>query len=107
MQKVKVHQEARAEFSGKSKHAVRKRHGRTSHNACELWPHLSIPRYRMYFKTDEYLEACRQQHPAYYAAVPFYPEVTVDFQITDDKSFEHYHIPLLLSPYGYSTYRGS
>ncbi|HEU5476023.1 MAG TPA: hydroxyisourate hydrolase [Actinophytocola sp.] len=35
----------------------------------------------------------------------FYPEVTVAFRIADPK--EHYHVPLLISPFGYSTYRGS
>jgi 5-hydroxyisourate hydrolase len=35
---------------------------------------------------------------------PFYPDVVVAFRITAD---EHHHVPLLLSPYGYSTYRGS
>ena len=35
----------------------------------------------------------------------FYPEVIVAFRVTD--AAEHYHVPLLLSPYGYSTYRGS
>jgi 5-hydroxyisourate hydrolase len=35
----------------------------------------------------------------------FYPEVAVTFTVTDDE--DHYHVPLLLSPYGYSTYRGS
>jgi 5-hydroxyisourate hydrolase len=35
----------------------------------------------------------------------FYPLVTVVFQIADPAA--HYHVPLLLSPYGYSTYRGS
>jgi 5-hydroxyisourate hydrolase len=35
----------------------------------------------------------------------FYPKVTVTFQIADSDS--HYHVPLLLSPFGYSTYRGS
>jgi 5-hydroxyisourate hydrolase len=35
----------------------------------------------------------------------FYPEVQVVFQIDDPAG--HYHVPLLLSPYGYSTYRGS
>lgn len=35
----------------------------------------------------------------------FYPEVTVTFQIRD--AGQHYHLPLLLSPYAYSTYRGS
>jgi 5-hydroxyisourate hydrolase len=35
----------------------------------------------------------------------FFPEVTVRFVVRDTE--EHYHIPLLLSPFGYSTYRGS
>lgn len=35
---------------------------------------------------------------------PFYPEAVVAFRITAD---EHHHVPLLLSPFGYSTYRGS
>lgn len=36
---------------------------------------------------------------------PFYPEVTIAFTVTDPA--EHYHVPLLLSPYSFSTYRGS
>ena len=35
----------------------------------------------------------------------FYPRVTVAFTVTD--ASQHYHVPLLLSPFGYSTYRGS
>ena len=35
----------------------------------------------------------------------FYPEVSVVFEIKDTS--QHYHVPLLLSPFGYSTYRGS
>ncbi len=35
----------------------------------------------------------------------FYPEVAVVFEI--EQTDEHYHVPLLLSPFGYSTYRGS
>jgi 5-hydroxyisourate hydrolase len=35
----------------------------------------------------------------------FYPFVTVTFEVT--RPDEHYHVPLLLSPFGYSTYRGS
>ena len=35
----------------------------------------------------------------------FYPQVVVEFEITD--ATEHHHVPLLLSPFGYSTYRGS
>lgn len=39
------------------------------------------------------------------AISPFYPEVTVAFTVTDPA--EHHHVPLLLSPFAYSTYRGS
>jgi len=35
----------------------------------------------------------------------FYPEVTVHFAVTEAQA--HYHVPLLLCPFGYSTYRGS
>jgi len=35
----------------------------------------------------------------------FYPEITVVFSVYD--GVDHYHVPLLLSPFGYSTYRGS
>ncbi|HEY2307437.1 MAG TPA: hydroxyisourate hydrolase, partial [Streptosporangiaceae bacterium] len=34
----------------------------------------------------------------------FYPEITIAFTVEPG---EHYHVPLLLSPFGYSTYRGS
>ncbi|WP_433258797.1 hydroxyisourate hydrolase [Streptosporangium sp. CA-135522] len=45
---------------------------------------------------------------AYFAARAvraFYPQVAVDFTVEDPD--EHYHVPLLLSPFAYSTYRGS
>ncbi|HYU32031.1 MAG TPA: hydroxyisourate hydrolase [Thermoanaerobaculia bacterium] len=35
----------------------------------------------------------------------FYPEASIVFVVRDTE--QHYHVPLLLSPYGYSTYRGS
>lgn len=42
----------------------------------------------------------------YFGDAPhFYPEVAVTFRITDPG--EHFHVPLLLSPFAYSTYRGS
>ncbi|MBP2436473.1 hydroxyisourate hydrolase [Microbacterium amylolyticum] len=44
---------------------------------------------------------------AYFAAQgtdAFYPFVTVTFTVTDDR---HHHVPILLSPFAYSTYRGS
>lgn len=37
----------------------------------------------------------------------FYPEVRVVFEVSSSQASEHFHIPLLLSPFGYSTYRGS
>jgi 5-hydroxyisourate hydrolase len=42
---------------------------------------------------------------AYLGPDAFYPEVVVAFRITDPA--EHHHVPLLLSPFGYSTYLGS
>jgi len=39
------------------------------------------------------------------ARSPFFPEVTVVFFVAEPA--RHHHVPLLLSPYGYSTYRGS
>lgn len=52
--------------------------------------------YRLRFDTAAYFEAA--------GVAGFYPEVVVAFTLGDD---EHYHVPLLLNPYGYSTYRGS
>ena len=45
---------------------------------------------------------------AYFAALGtegFYPSVSIEFSVRADD--EHYHVPLLLNPFGYSTYRGS
>ena len=52
--------------------------------------------YKMRFQTKEYFDRL---------GVPtFYPFIEIIFTITGN---EHYHIPLLLSAFGYSTYRGS
>ena len=40
-----------------------------------------------------------------YNATSFFPEVSIVFEVADAE--QHYHVPLLLSPFGYSTYRGS
>lgn len=40
-----------------------------------------------------------------YAQQPFFDDVTVTFRVAQDD--DYLHIPLLLSPYGYSVYRGS
>ncbi len=64
----------------------------------ELGPERLEPgRYRLVFATGAYFAA--QDIPT------FYPEVTVDFILDADRA--HYHVPLLLSPYAFSTYRGS
>ncbi len=52
--------------------------------------------YRLVFTVAQYFES--QDQPS------FYPEVSVTFMI--EAGAEHYHVPLLISPYGYSTYRG-
>jgi 5-hydroxyisourate hydrolase len=55
---------------------------------------LTVGVYQLTFETEEYL------------AVPtFYPVVVIVFRISDPA--QRYHVPLLLSPYAYSTYRGS
>ncbi|BBZ27138.1 5-hydroxyisourate hydrolase [Mycolicibacterium madagascariense] len=53
--------------------------------------------YRLRFDTGSYF--ARLDVPT------FYPEVIIAFEITDPTS--HYHVPVLLSPYAFSTYRGS
>jgi len=42
---------------------------------------------------------------ATYSPDGLYPEVSISFKVTEGVA--HYHIPLLLSPFGYTTYRGS
>ena len=52
--------------------------------------------YRLHFEVATYFRA---QH-----GETFYPEVNVTFEVRSAE--EHYHLPLLLSPWGYTTYRG-
>jgi 5-hydroxyisourate hydrolase len=53
--------------------------------------------HRLVFATGEYFTATGQ--------TGFYPEVPVVFEVTGTD--RHYHVPLLLSPFAFSTYRGS
>lgn len=64
-----------------------------------LWPEKAAAPgdYRVIFKTGQYFESKKLD--------TFFPEIPVEFHIS--KTNEHYHVPLLLSQYGYSTYRGS
>ena len=58
---------------------------------------LGAATYRLRFDVAEYF--ARTDRPA------FFPEVAVAFVVSAGD--EHYHIPVLLSPFGYTTYRGS
>jgi 5-hydroxyisourate hydrolase len=53
--------------------------------------------YRLTFETALYFSEM--------GLASFYPEVTIVFEVHD--AMQHYHVPLLLSPFGYTTYRGS
>ena len=57
--------------------------------------------YELIFFAGEYLDACGvpAENPRFLSTIP------IRFGISDAES--HYHVPLLLSPFGYSTYRGS
>ncbi len=64
----------------------------------ELGPDgLTAGTYQLVFGTGDYFAGAGQD--------TLYPEVTITFSITADGG--HYHVPLLVSPYGYTTYRGS
>ena len=58
---------------------------------------LKSGRYRLSFDVEAYFESSGRH--------TFYPVVQIDFEVRD--AAQHYHVPLLISPYGYSTYRGS
>ncbi len=59
--------------------------------------HVARGTYRITFDTAAYFAALNVEG--------FYPEVQVVFEVRDPS--QRYHVPLLLSRYGYSTYRGS
>jgi 5-hydroxyisourate hydrolase len=68
--------------------------GRTS----DLGPdNLPVGTYRLVFATGEYFAAA--------GVDTFFPQVDIVFTVSDPT--EHYHVPALLSPFAYSTYRGS
>ncbi|HKI37421.1 MAG TPA: hydroxyisourate hydrolase [Gemmataceae bacterium] len=76
--------------------------GRTDDDgrAGDLYPAdkpLAAGVYRLVFETGAYFKAQGQK--------TFFPRVEIIFQV--EKVDEHYHVPLLLSPFGYTTYRGS
>ena len=64
----------------------------------EIGPaHVPEGTYRFTFDTGGYFAADGRE--------TFFPEVTITFSVTEPES--HYHVPILLSPFSVSTYRGS
>ncbi|MFE3584901.1 hydroxyisourate hydrolase [Streptomyces vinaceus] len=63
---------------------------------------------RLDFETETYFEKkqaeAQQDAPRVRDSGAFFPEVTITFAVNPG---EHYHVPLLLNPFGYSVYRGS
>jgi 5-hydroxyisourate hydrolase len=62
---------------------------------------LAVGRYRLSFRAGDYFRARGETLPD----PPFVDEVCIDFGIADAQA--HYHVPLLVSPWSYATYRGS
>jgi 5-hydroxyisourate hydrolase len=58
---------------------------------------LPAGRYRLVFDTEAYFSLTSTES--------FFSEITIVFTVTEDG--KHYHVPLLLSPFAYSTYRGN
>ena len=53
--------------------------------------------YRLHFDTGAYFQS--------HGTAAFHPQIIVTFEIVDGEA--HHHVPLLVSPFGYTTYRGS
>jgi len=62
---------------------------------------MAVGGYRLAFSIGDYF----QRTGAAVTDPPFLDVVTLDFAVAD--ATQHYHVPLLVSPFGYSTYRGS
>ena len=78
--------------------------GATDHDGrCPALRELALARgtYRLGFAVAEYFRACGVALPD----PPFLDRIDIAFGIADPAA--HYHVPLLVSPFGYSTYRGS
>ena len=75
--------------------------GRTDGGPLLAAAQMSVGRYRLVFAVAQYFRARGVTLPE----PPFIDEVQIDFGIADPQG--HYHVPLLVSPWSYSTYRGS
>ncbi len=89
-----------ADRTGSFWHPIGTDHTNPDGRAQTLVPetaNLQPGRYRLTFQTAPYFAA--------HDTDTFYPRIVIEFQVPDET--QHYHVPLLLSPFGYSTYRGS
>ncbi|WP_416307976.1 hydroxyisourate hydrolase [Neptunicella sp. SCSIO 80796] len=66
---------------------------------CNVWAdaHFSPGTYHLHFSTGKYLKTKHGK--------AFYPYVDITFEMEYEGG--HYHVPLLISPFGFSSYRGS
>lgn len=78
---------------------------------CKDFPALpeGTTHVRLVFETEPYFSVnkqaeAQQDAPALRDSGAFFPEVAITFAVNPG---EHYHVPLLLTPFGYSVYRGS
>ena len=73
--------------------------GRSDHALIE-GPNFKKGKYELIFFVGEYFKKISET-----SKIPFLDDVIVKFGISNNQ--EHYHVPLLVSPWSYSTYRGS
>jgi 5-hydroxyisourate hydrolase len=87
-------------LSGKTWRALKKGTTDTDGRVSDLFPtdlRFQEGTYRLTFDSAAYFRVQK--------VVSFYPEISVVFLVRD--ATQHYHIPLLVTPYGYTTYRGT
>ena len=87
----------RTAYAARARNAGAVNDGRRLGNANIVGTQFVPGVYRVRFDTGAYFGAAGIE--------TFYPEATIVFVVRDANA--HYHVPLLLSPFGYSTYRGS
>ncbi len=83
------------------KRLVLNQDGRCAEGAVLSPEQWKVGNYRLVFDVAGYFSACGVALPE----PPFLNKVPIDFGVADTTS--HYHVPLLVSPWSYSTYRGS
>lgn len=77
-------------------HAVTDADGRAK-SFLDNGAQLTIGLHKLTFEVGDYFSSTHRE--------AFYERVSIEFVVSSDS--EHYHVPLLLNPFGYTTYRGS